>query len=204
MQRILRMNQFSRSRFKTRASILYITNCLFNYGNVLLCFLIEKGILAMNEDMLQLKRLTLAQRMNRLKEQEARIKNIERKTRTKRLIEIGWLVAKANLDSLTSNELYGALLEISDKAKDTTKIKVWEEKGGKTFFRETKQNGEPIIVKFTEKPDNETRKILREHGLKWNSLRQEWEGIADYLAIKSMVENINGSIRKLVPTDEIT
>jgi len=158
----------------------------------------------MNEEQLEKKRLNISQRMNRLKEQEYRIKNIERKARNRRLIEMGALVLKANLDSLTSNELYGALLEIADKAKDAAKLKVWEEKGGKAFFHEGKQSGEPIIVKFTEKPDNAVRNVLREHGLKWNSLRQEWEGIADYLAIKSIVENINGSIRKLVPTDEIT
>lgn len=158
----------------------------------------------MNEEELEKKRLTIAQRMNRLKEQEFRIKNIERKTRTKRLIEIGGLVAKANLDSLTSNELYGALLEISDKAKDTAKLKAWEEKGGKAFFHEGKQSGEPIIVKFTEKPDNEIRKVLREHGLKWNSLRQEWEGVSDYLSLKSVVENIGGSVRKLISIDEAT
>jgi len=158
----------------------------------------------MNEDMIQLKRVTLAQRINRLKDQEARIKEIERKTRTRRLIEIGGLVAKANLQNLTSNELYGALLEIADKAKDTDKLKSWEEKGGKAFFYERNQSGETVIVKFTEKPDNRTRKLLREHGLKWNSLRQEWEGIADYLKLKPVVENIGGSIQKFNPTNETT
>jgi len=158
----------------------------------------------MNEYTIQLKRVTLAQRMNRLKEQEARIKDIERKTRTRRLIEIGGLVVKANLDSLTSNELYGALLEIADKAKDIDNLKSWEEKGSKAFFHEGKQNDEPIIVKFTEKPDNETCKILREHCLKWNSLRQEWEGMADYLRLKPVIENIGGSIQKLNPSNETT
>jgi len=169
---------------------------------VLFYFYDSERKLAMNEEELEKKRLTIAQRMNRLKEQESRIKNFERKTRTRRLIEIGGLVVKANLDSLTSNELYGALLEIADKAKDAAKLKTWEEKGGKAFFHEGKQNGEPIIVKFTEKPDNQIRKVLREHGLKWNSLRQEWEGFADYHALKSIIESIGGSIHKLIPTNE--
>jgi len=158
----------------------------------------------MKEDTIQLKRLTLAQRMNRLKEQESRIKDIERKTRTRKLIEIGGLIAKAKLDHLTSNELYGALLEIAEKAKDVTKLKAWEEKGGKAFFHENKQNGEPIIVKFTEKPDNQIRKVFREHGLKWNSLRQEWEGIADYSILKPVIENVGGTIRKLSTENEAT
>jgi len=183
-------------------SILYNARYLFKYGSMLLYFYNSERKLPMNEEELEKKRLTLAQRMNRLKEQEYRIKNIERKTRTRHLIEIGGLVAKANLDSLTSNELYGALLEIADKAKDTVKLKSWEEKGGKTFFHENKQSGEPIIVKFTEKPDNTIRKTLREHGLKWNSLRCEWEGVADYNNLKSIVENIGGTVRKLSPANE--
>jgi len=158
----------------------------------------------MKEDAIQLKRVTLAQRMNRLKEQEAHIKSIERKTRTRKLIEVGGLIAKAGLDHLASNELYGALLEIAAKAKDAAKIKDWEEKGGKAFYHEGKQNGEPIIIKFTAKPDMETRNTLRKYGCKWNSLRQEWEGIADYLILKPIVENIGGVIRKLSITDSVT
>ena len=87
--------------------------------------------------------------------------------------------------------------EIAEKAKDTAKLKAWEEKGGKAFFHENKISGEAVIIKFTKKPDNEIRKVLRQHGMKWNSLRKEWEGVTNYLNLKSVVENIGGVISKL-------
>ena len=33
-----------------------------------------------------------------------------------------------------------------------------------------------MILKFEQEPSNEIRKIIRNHGLKWNKLRQEWYG----------------------------
>ena len=66
---------------------------------------------------------SLAERLQRLEQQKARlqlaeskIKDDERKARTRRLIEIGALVEKAGLAALPANALYGALIETAKKA----------------------------------------------------------------------------------------
>ena len=33
-----------------------------------------------------------------------------------------------------------------------------------------------MILKFEQELSNEIRKVIRNHGLKWNKLRQEWYG----------------------------
>ncbi|KJV53750.1 putative conjugative transfer protein [Orientia tsutsugamushi str. Gilliam] len=34
-----------------------------------------------------------------------------------------------------------------------------------------------MILKFTSEPDENTKRHIRLHGLKWNSFRQEWCGM---------------------------
>ena len=50
----------------------------------------------------------------RLAEQEAKLKDAERKVRTRRLVQAGGLVDKAGLLDLDSNALYGAFLSLRD------------------------------------------------------------------------------------------
>lgn len=56
------------------------------------------------------KRKKLEQRKNRLKQIEATLNVQERKKRTRKLIELGGLVSKAQLDEWNSNALLGGLL----------------------------------------------------------------------------------------------
>jgi hypothetical protein len=68
---------------------------------------------------------SLAERMRaheqqkaRLAEQEAKLKDAERRARTRRLIEAGGLIDKAGLLDLDANALYGALLSLRDGANE--------------------------------------------------------------------------------------
>ena len=56
------------------------------------------------------------QQKAKLAEQEAKLKDAERRARTLRLIEAGGLVDKVGLLDLDSNALYGALLSLRDGA----------------------------------------------------------------------------------------
>lgn len=78
----------------------------------------------------------LEQRKQKLKDQEQKLKLQMRKQRTQKLIELGGLISKAELDDLPTNVLYGALLHIKnnfDKHKNT-----WKIQGGKEFYKEKK------------------------------------------------------------------
>lgn len=79
------------------------------------------------------RRKKLEQRKNRLKHLEATLKIQERKKRTRRLIELGGLVSKAQLETWNSNALLGGLLYLKEKETDTTQIRLWAHKGGAAF-----------------------------------------------------------------------
>lgn len=122
------------------------------------------------------QKVKLEQKKNRLIAEETRLKLKERKMRTRHLIEVGGLVTKAGLDHLPTNTLYGALLSIGESLETNVAIKEQWTKIGKTKLEEEQTNKHAVILKFEQELSNEIRKVIRNHGLKWNKLRQEWYG----------------------------
>ena len=122
------------------------------------------------------QKVRLEQKKNRLILEETRLKLKERKMRTRYLIEVGGLVTKAGLDYLSTNTLYGALLSIATSLETNQVIKDEWTKIGKTKLDQEQTNKHAVILKFEQEPSNEIRKVIRNHGLKWNKLRQEWYG----------------------------
>jgi hypothetical protein len=57
-------------------------------------------------NLLEKKKTRLMQMKNRVRETESLLRHQERKARTRRLIELGGLIAKAQLDHLPTNTLY--------------------------------------------------------------------------------------------------
>ncbi|WP_085784273.1 conjugal transfer protein TraD [Candidatus Nucleicultrix amoebiphila] len=138
-------------------------------------------------NLLERKKQALEFKKNRLKQLESHVKLMERKSRTRRLIELGGLVAKAGLEEWDTNALYGAFLEIKESAEDVKTVKAWAHKGGAAFARKN-TNKSPVIVKFESKPDEETRTKIRELGLKWNALRGEWQGYIELRVLKEVLQ----------------
>lgn len=122
------------------------------------------------------QKVKLEQKKNRLIAEETRLKLKERKMRTSHLIEVGGLVTKAGLDHLPTNTLYGALLSIAQDLETNLAIKDEWTRIGKTKLDQEQTNKHAVILKFEQEPSNEIRKIIRNHSLKWNKLRQEWYG----------------------------
>ena len=122
------------------------------------------------------QKVRLEQKKNRLILEETRLKLKERKMRTRYLIEVGGLVTKAGLDYLPTNTLYGALLSIATSLETNLAIKDEWTRIGKTKLDQEQTNKHAVILKFEQEPSNEIRKVIRNHGLKWNKLRQEWYG----------------------------
>lgn len=138
-------------------------------------------------NLLERKKQTLEAKKNRLKQLESHVKTMERKTRTRRLIELGGLIAKAGLEDLESNTLLGGLLHLKQLITESKMKEEFAHQGGKAFAREN-QNKSPVIVKFDEKPDEETRAKMRELGLKWNAIRGDWQGYVDVKSLCEIVE----------------
>lgn len=87
-------------------------------------------------NLIEKRKKYIAQRMNKLKEMEASLNVQERKRRTRRLIELGGLVSKAELEEWNANALYGALLFVKEKEGDQAQIDFWVQKGGEAFSKE--------------------------------------------------------------------
>ncbi|SPR13785.1 conjugal transfer protein TraD [Orientia tsutsugamushi] len=56
-----------------------------------------------------------------------------------------------------------------------------------------------MILKFASEPDEDIKRYIRLHGLKWNSFRQEWCGyVKDIDALKNGLLNVQYSIELVV------
>ncbi|MCF8494536.1 MAG: conjugal transfer protein TraD [Rickettsiaceae bacterium] len=131
------------------------------------------------------QKVRLEQKKNRLIAEETRLKLKERKMRTRHLIEVGGLVTKAGLDYLPTNTLYGALLLIASSLETNQTIKDEWTGIGKTKLDQEQTNKHAVILKFEQEPSGEIRKVVRNHGLKWNKLRMEWYGyVSDLDSLK--------------------
>jgi len=147
------------------------------------------------------RKKAIEQRKNRLKQLETSLNAQERKKRTRRLIEIGGLAAKANLEDWDTNALLGAFLFLKENESDSKQMEAWAHKGGVAFSSE-KTIKLPVIVKFETKPTDEIRASLKSLGLKWNALRQEWEGYTHITKLKELLEPHNVSIQELEISSE--
>ena len=148
-------------------------------------------------------KLTLAERLERAAsrkakaEQEAsRLKLMQRKERTRRLIEIGGLAVKAGIDDLPASALYDRFLAIAADAKDKKTVAGWERSGSRHF--QTEEDTRVVAVaKFTAKIEPELAASLRAIGFRWNRFLKQWEGNVQYDEAKALVEGQGGTIKRL-------
>ncbi len=136
----------------------------------------------------------------KLQSQEQKLKLTERKKRTRRLIELGGLIVKAELEELNNNTLLGALLSLkSSISKNETLINEWTEQGAKTFeaLDQNQTIGAdktPVIITFKAEPSRELKSQLRDLNFKWNPFRKEWYGYGDSYALKFLLKPSGGRI----------
>jgi hypothetical protein len=150
---------------------------------------------------------SLAERMRaheqqkaRLAEQEAKLKDAERRARTRRLIEAGGLIDKAGLLDLDANALYGALLSLRDGADDKDQVDKWAALGGRAFAHEARlrdEGKEPIIVAFPAPLGKDATNALRAAGFRFSKVLQHWEGLARFEEIGPLVAEHGGTARRV-------
>ena len=143
------------------------------------------------------KKKKLAFKKAKIAMQEQLIKEKERKQRTKNLIKLGALIAKAKIESFEKEEILGALLEIKEKSDDESLRKKWKEKGSAVFESEKEKIGQAIIISFGEMPSTEVRKKLKDNKFRWNAWRKEWQGIGNIEELKNLFKNDRAQIENV-------
>ena len=146
---------------------------------------------------LEKKKEALKLKKSRIEHQERLLKLKERKNRTRQLIEIGGIASKAGIDHLNTNTLLGAFLEIKEKAEEEAIFKQWTKKGAEALDVLEKQNGEPLILTFSEEPKKAVKVKIRGAGLKWNRFRREWQGYAKKAHLEKLLEGVEHQLHAL-------
>ena len=152
---------------------------------------------------------SLAERMHaheqqkaRLAEQEAKLKDAERRARTRRLIEAGGLIEKVGLLDLDANALYGALLSLRDGAGDKGQVEKWAALGGRTFAREARlrdEGKEAIVLTFPAPLAKDATTTLRQAGFRFSKVMQHWEGLAHTAEAEALAKAHGGTARRVAP-----
>jgi hypothetical protein len=140
------------------------------------------------------------QQKARLAEQEAKLKDDERKARTRRLIQAGGLIDKAGLLELEPNALYGALLSLRDDAQQKDRVSQWAALGGRAFAREARlqeEGKEAIVLTFPAALGKDVTSLLRAAGFRFNKVLQHWEGLAHYDEAEKLATAHGGSLRRV-------
>ncbi|MDD4617073.1 MAG: conjugal transfer protein TraD [Alphaproteobacteria bacterium] len=148
-------------------------------------------------------KLTLAERLERAaarkaraEQEAARLKTMQRKERTRHLIEVGGLLVKAGIDKLPTAALYDRFLAIAAQADDPKMVAAWERAGSKHFQKEA-DTRIVAIARFGTKIDPELAATLRDMGFRWNRFLKQWEGKVDFANAKGVVEGMGGNIQKV-------
>lgn len=153
-------------------------------------------------------RTTLAERQDRLAQQRARLsleenrlREAERKARTRRLIEAGGLVDKAGLLGLEPNALYGGLLSLAQASADPDRLSRWRVAGGQAFDRDTRARAagrEPLILTAAHALSTAATTRLRGLGFRWSKVLRHWEGLAPYDEAKVLADELGASLSRVM------
>lgn len=136
-----------------------------------------------------------------MKQEEARLKTMQCKERTRRLFEIGGLAVKVGIDELPKAALYDRFLQVAAEAKSNPKaVPLWEQAGSRYFQKEA----DTRVVAIARCPDKiapEVSASLRAIGFRWNRYPNQWEAKVGWADAKKTVDASGGMIEtvKLTP-----
>lgn len=140
----------------------------------------------------------LAEKKEKLIKKEKLLKEKERKLRTRKLIHLGSLFEKAELDHFDSMQLFGALLEIKPMLSDDATLTHIAKKGKEAFDQKHKDTHlSPLAVSFENPPPKSLLLRLKQLGFKWNRFRNEWYGTADQQSLAKELEKASPKIEVL-------
>ena len=143
------------------------------------------------------------QQKARLAEEAAKLKDAERRVRTRRLIEAGGLIDKAGLLDLDSRMRCTARCCRCAMAP-TTRIRSskWSALGGRAFAREARlrdEGKEAVVLTFPAPLDREATTALRQAGFRFSKVMQHWEGLARFAEAEALAKAHGGTARRVHP-----
>lgn len=143
------------------------------------------------------------QQKARLAETEAKLREAERRARTRRLIETGTLVEKAGLAQLANEALYGALISLRGAAENAKQRDQWSAVGAEALAAEAALDTgrEPIVLTFPAPLDREAVSVLRARGYRFNRVLQHWEGLGDFAEARELAALHGGAARAVSPSE---
>lgn len=131
---------------------------------------------------------------SRVKAKKMRIHEDEKKAKDRIKYNLGGLVIKAGIDNLNNNELLGAFLDIKERMQEESNVKKWRDKGAIAFEKDKAENGEYLIISFESEPPKEAKDIIKNHKIKWNHYRKEWQGRAKKDLLESELKGFGATI----------
>jgi hypothetical protein len=142
------------------------------------------------------------QQKARLAETEAKLREAERRARTRRMADAGSLVEKAGLSELPREALYGALLSLRKGAEDAGQRQRWADIGAEALAEEAielEAGREPILLTFPATPAKDAVVVLRAGGFRFNKVLRHWEGLAQFEDAQRLAAAYGGAARKAIP-----
>lgn len=135
------------------------------------------------------------QRLERLKEREAKLATRQRKAENHQKFLLGGLVLKAGIGQWPPETLLGGLLTLRQAAeRSPDHMAAWAKAGIAEFGEPPLSAGKPVIVRFAAEPPKELRQKLRSAGLRWNRIALQWEAIADPDAIRTLIDGSGATL----------
>lgn len=137
---------------------------------------------------------TIEEKKKLLKRKEKEIKEKERKKQMKSYEKIGRFAKKASLPDIDDEALLGAFIELSENSKKEENLKKWRALTQNLKDKSDKENGTPLVIKFTKHPEKEIRDDLKEQGFKWNSFRGEFYGFGSLETARNNYKELGAQI----------
>jgi|GEM_PF-4510102 len=136
----------------------------------------------------------LRQKKEALKRKERALKEKQRKAENHRKYQLGGMVVKAGFADLDDEVIIGLLFAQKEALADNdTLLEQWRSLGIQASATPEKVG---VIVKFSDKPDEEVTKNLKAAKMRWNRISKQWEGSftrdkVDHIRSIAGVENVS-------------
>jgi hypothetical protein len=138
----------------------------------------------MKTEVILSKKEKRAQTRARLEKNQRIINSLERKNKLKKLIELGGIITTAGVSELTTEILFGALLEIKELSTNKDALKRWK---GKQESWAQNNHAKRLIVKLLGEESPENTSVLKTRKFHWNAFRKEWYGFGNKEELQSVL-----------------
>jgi hypothetical protein len=134
---------------------------------------------------------------NKIKLKERALKETEKRAKVKRLGKIGQLVAKAQIDHLSEDQLFGAFLQIAQEAKSPNRIEEWQKAAQDFDAPQNTTQQQLVAVKLGQDPSSETKSKMTDQGFRWNKFRKEFYGNSSPEEVHDLLGNVEYTLEVL-------